>query len=487
MRFATFSMSRILESVRYTLEEVDNIEQAVADRLARNPDILGQKNGEKKRSYKQTILQQHEVKFFDTKYKRHCTDLVKQLPNLKKELDLVHDPKFKFDKFDEIVNSLKIHHEFSDLRYTEDLKALYSMYPNKQEKRVKRKDLLSQAASHLNLDEIFTKEEKYGKQLDMLPFYDTYKILNPENSTYLEYLQLFHLPLPQKLKEYEIYLKGILDYLVSFIKRSQPFNNVDTLLKSIDNKFNEKIEKLVADSDGQIFCKPCNKLFKETIYKNHLTGKKHLKNVKNGTSDSIKVGGNNYEKYEFLVDQLSTFLQKYRYAAISNTERYLTMSEREKMIEMNLENNDLEYTNVEESSDEEKSDEDEDIQNLKDLPLGVDGKPMPYWLYKIQGLNKIYSCEICGNISFKGRMAFNKHFGSNKHQYGLKCLGVTPEYMNLFVNIDKIDEASALWIRLKRTNRIKEGDQQNAVEVEDDEGNVMSEKDYLDLKKQGLL
>lgn len=31
------------------------------------------------------------------------------------------------------------------------------------------------------------------------------------------------------------------------------------------------------------------------------------------------------------------------------------------------------------------------------LPLGWDGKPIPYWLYKLHGLNMEFKCEICGN------------------------------------------------------------------------------------------
>ena len=48
---------------------------------------------------------------------------------------------------------------------------------------------------------------------------------------------------------------------------------------------------------------------------------------------------------------------------------------------------------------EEEEDEEEDdiIYNPKNLPLGWDGKPIPYWLYKLHGLNIDYKCQICGN------------------------------------------------------------------------------------------
>ena len=41
------------------------------------------------------------------------------------------------------------------------------------------------------------------------------------------------------------------------------------------------------------------------------------------------------------------------------------------------------------------------------------GKPIPYWLYKLHGLNISYNCEICGNFTYKGPKAFQRHFAGN--------------------------------------------------------------------------
>ena len=46
---------------------------------------------------------------------------------------------------------------------------------------------------------------------------------------------------------------------------------------------------------------------------------------------------------------------------------------------------------------DEDEEEDEYIYNPLKLPLGWDGKPIPYWLYKLHGLNQEFRCEICGN------------------------------------------------------------------------------------------
>ena len=46
--------------------------------------------------------------------------------------------------------------------------------------------------------------------------------------------------------------------------------------------------------------------------------------------------------------------------------------------------------------EEEDSDEDDYIYNPLKLPMGPDGKPIPYWLYKLHGLNQARPrCLLC--------------------------------------------------------------------------------------------
>ncbi len=56
------------------------------------------------------------------------------------------------------------------------------------------------------------------------------------------------------------------------------------------------------------------------------------------------------------------------------------------------------------------SDDDKPKYNPKNLPMGFDGKPIPYWLYKLHGLGLEFKCEICGGASYWGRRAYEKHF-----------------------------------------------------------------------------
>ena len=55
-------------------------------------------------------------------------------------------------------------------------------------------------------------------------------------------------------------------------------------------------------------------------------------------------------------------------------------------------------------------DEDKPLWNPLNLPLGWDGKPIPFWLYKLHGLGVEYKCEICGDASYWGRRDFERHF-----------------------------------------------------------------------------
>ena len=59
--------------------------------------------------------------------------------------------------------------------------------------------------------------------------------------------------------------------------------------------------------------------------------------------------------------------------------------------------------------------------------------------------------------------------------------------MNLFREITGIQDALALWEKLKKEKRERESRDDGVVQMEDGEGNVMPERIYLDLQKQGIL
>jgi splicing factor 3A subunit 3 len=135
--------------------------------------------------------------------------------------------------------------------------------------------------------------------------------------------------------------------------------------------------------------------------------------------------------------------------------------------------------------DEDDDEEDTPIYNPKNVPLGWDGKPIPFWLFKLHGLNHFYQCEICGNESYRGRRNFEKHFTESRHAYGMRCLSI-PNTKH-FHGVTKIADAMELWGRLRKELEGNQFDVDQEEEYEDSHGNVVNRAQYEDLARQGLL
>merc|ERR1712050_769466 len=100
---------------------------------------------------------------------------------------------------------------------------------------------------------------------------------------------------------------------------------------------------------------------------------------------------------------------------------------------------------------------------------GPDGKPIPYWLYKLHGLNRRIECEICGNYVYEGRRAFEKHFKESRHKQGMQALGIPNS--KTFFEITTINDAINLWNSVKAF-QLQTGVCGDEQEVEDKDGNV---------------
>ena len=162
------------------------------------------------------------------------------------------------------------------------------------------------------------------------------------------------------------------------------------------------------------------------------------------------------------------------------------MKERERELEDELHGSELQEDQKKNADDDDDSDDDDTpIYNPKGVPLGWDGKPIPYWLFKLHGLNHFYACEICGNESYRGRRNFEKHFAEAKHAYGMKCLGIPNT--NHFHGVTKIEDAQALWKTLQSSLDRDRFDGDKEEEYEDSHGNVLSRTNFEDLARQGLL
>lgn len=173
---------------------------------------------------------------------------------------------------------------------------------------------------------------------------------------------------------------------------------------------------------------------------------------------------------------------------ISNTRRHIEKQQTRNIEEKLHEFYEEIYDNSNKQSSKKKVEEEEEeefIYNPLNIPLTWDGKPIPYWLYKLHGLGVEYKCQICGDQSYWGRKNYEKHFSEAKHTYGMKCLGI-PNTVHFF-DINKIEDAVNLYNKIKKDLRHKEFDINNDEEYEDSDGNVMDRRTYEDLARQGLL
>lgn len=411
------------------------------------------------------------------------------------------------------------------------IKDFHRRYPNEPvenlEKAYKRRTPEDHAQSLAAIESMFTGEEGFGRFFDLTMLHEQYLNLpvhrRTRRLTYLQYLDLFDVFTPpqcsirrdQKMAEpYFQYLKALQDYLESFMRRTKPLENLDKIFANFDKEFDELWEKdevpgweknptQVAAADGEalgegIWCSACKKGFsKETVYEAHLTGKKHKKALQesaakaNGTAtNGASAGMGRFKERavaerEFRIKKLAAAMQTERSDTKVNVERKQGMTERERQQELEaLYSETPEVANASKDNDQEEDGE-EKIYNPLKLPLAWDGKPIPFWLYKLHGLGVEFPCEICGNYVYMGRRAFDKHFNEPRHIYGLKCLGITTT--TLFREITHIDEAQALWKKIQQDKKKEKTTVDNVVQMEDSEGNVMPEKIYKDLAAQGLV
>lgn len=398
-------------------------------------------------------------------------------------------------------------------------------------------------------DSMFTTEEVMGKYLDLRAVFDSFPIKGSatELVDFLGILSkglAVSIKEADKLKErrkYLRFLKSLQTYLEGFLKRTSPFLNLSDVQNPVLEEFKsewrqsggvvgwekkpsestwvedgtseatgidlaqydsvEALEQAVGGDElktelsrlglkcGGTVTDRAKRLFltKDTPL-DQLPKKLFAKGSKNGAGGSS--GGErrvDIARLEVLVTALCDQLRPTLEATIRRAERRQTqtLNERDKELEEELHGGEL---MVEKERDEEDSDDSEDeapIYNPKGVPLGWDGKPIPYWLFKLHGLGHFYPCEICGNESYRGRRNFEKHFAENKHAFGMKCLGI-PNTKH-FHGVTKIEDAQQLWKTLQENMKGGQFDGNKQEEYEDSHGNVLSRSTYEDLARQGLL
>ncbi|XP_022100701.1 splicing factor 3A subunit 3-like isoform X1 [Acanthaster planci] len=373
----------------------------------------------------------------------------------------------------------------------------------------------------------FTDEEGYGKYLDLHECYDKYiNLKNIEKIDYLTYLatfdQLFGIPKDRKNAEYRRYLELLLDYLQGYTRRLKPLLDMSEELDKVKSDFETQWEGGTFPGWGKeaasALAHAGAHLDLSAFSSSEELASLGLDRLKSALMAlGLKCGGTLEERAHRLfstkgvpMDQLDTSLfaksktgkggkkdnsgkqkdiafleaQVYFFAELLGEQRLATRENiQRKQARTDAEREDDEE---EQYSDSDSDDDDNEvIYNPKNLPLGWDGKPIPYWLYKLHGLNITYSCEICGNQTYRGPKAFQRHFAEWRHAHGMRCLGI-PNTAH-FANVTLIEDALSLWEKLKEAKSSERWRPDTEEEFEDSSGNVVNKKVFEDLKRQGLL
>ncbi|KAI9822656.1 MAG: hypothetical protein M1827_000375 [Pycnora praestabilis] len=500
----------LLEEQRFLHEDLERLEQGISDRAAEDP-----------RQIRDRLSRDHQISGFLNRIQEQSNrllDIYKDADGARmKEIQEISTG----DPFDAFYKQL------------DEIKDFHRRYPNEPvenlERAYKRKipgesDLMS-----AEVDNMFTGEESYGRFLDLTTLHEDYlNLAGVKRLSYLQYLDTFDTFIPPQCPikradkmtdQYFKYVGSLANHLESFLRRTRPLEDLERLFTSFDQDFGKAWDvnnipgwaaevhsagpaAPMTEGTGEgIWCADCEKEFKnDNVYKNHLTGKKHLRaveakksqtqengaNTNGSTNGTINSRGSTIQRLkeraiaerEHRIRKLSNTMQGERSDTKVNIERKQGMTERERQMELDTLFAETAETTAPGGDDESDSDGDDKIYNPLKLPLAWDGKPIPYWLYKLHGLGVEFSCEICGNFVYMGRRAFDKHFNEARHIYGLKCLGITST--TLFREITGIGDALKLWDKIQRDKKKEKTSSDNQVQMEDAEGNVMPEKVYYE-------
>lgn len=162
---------------------------------------------------------------------------------------------------------------------------------------------------------------------------------------------------------------------------------------------------------------------KQTVFDAHLQSKKHLKSAarsedgkaRNGQSAHSAPSARPQSKL-YAAARLTALIQPLLISLLSvlaetknDVERRFSLTARERELELQAAAAPQQPTTTPANGAvAEEEEEEEKIYNPLKLPLGWDGKPIPYWLYKLHGLGVEYRCEICSDGVYMGRFVQSK-------------------------------------------------------------------------------
>ncbi|KAJ8405091.1 hypothetical protein AAFF_G00330120 [Aldrovandia affinis] len=472
----------------------------------------------------ETILEQqrryHEEKerLMDAKTK----EMLHKKTTLRDQINSDHRTRAMLDRYMEVSGNLRDTYEDKDCMRKDELNAISG--PNEFAEFYNRlKQIKEFHRKHPN--EICVPMSVEFEELIKARDNPSEEAQSAEKLEYITYLstfdQLFDISKDRKNAEYKKYLEMLLEYLQDYTDRVKPLLDQNELYGKILGEFEKKWENgtfpgwpketssalthagahldLSAFSSWEELASlgldrlksalmalglKCGGTLEERAQRLFSTKGKSLEALdpslfaKNPKSKGPKKDTERNKEIAFLEAQI------YEYVEVLGEQRQLTHENvQRKQARTGEEREEEEEEQLSES--ESDDDDNEIIYNPKNLPLGWDGKPIPYWLYKLHGLNINYNCEICGNYTYRGPKAFQRHFAEWRHAHGMRCLGI-PNTAH-FANVTQIEDAVSLWAKLKSQKASERWQPDTEEEYEDSSGNVVNKKTYEDLKRQGLL
>jgi hypothetical protein len=309
-------------------------------------------------------------------------------------------------------------------------------------------------------------------------------------------------------EDYQAYLRDLSVYLEGFILRQQPLSDLPKAISEFRVAFDSRWHLREVPGweertcESHLYALVTDRLCTTQVALNgHLSSKEYRK------AFALYEGATDVEKSMMLEKSKETdrniawqeskvqFMVRCLQGIVENTIDHVTRKQARTAREITAELSMIETGLTSALPDDAESDEassggeevdanNRSIYNPKNLPLGPDGKPIPYWQYKLFGLDKEFTCEICGNHAYFGRRAFEKHFSEWRHINALRALRIVNS--NHFFGVTGIEDAIALNDQLRRRATQSVFNVEKEMECEDAMGNVMSYKAYQDLVRQGM-
>lgn len=510
---SAMATTSVYESARMTHEEIEQYEDALVDTLNNPPKASSHRLMLQWQLAASALLDQMVSRFatLDTMYADATQERVQEWEALGRQDE---DPFSEFDA-----------------RLAE-LQSFYRRYPERAitlQTTATPSVLGTHDVSLFDLSAIereFSGEEMGGRFLDLYVHYESYiNLRGAPRLSYLEYIARLDTaaasvpPTTKRTETYHAYSQALVQYLSAFLHKTRPLEDMDTVearaLASFDSDWEHGVvpgwearEAVLygehrAPGEG-IWCGACQRSYaKQTVYDAHLTSARHQKAAarvqaapESAPDREAAARASELEhakkvmraklvaRDEVLIQALAHELATVREETRTNVERKAALTEREREEEAEALEAELDEAvatgglGYEDAPERGTPGGGDKMYNPLKLPMGWDGKPIPFWMYKLHGLRVEYKCEICSDHVYKGRKVFEKHFGESRHAFGMRALGLPNTAP--FRGVTRIQEAFALAEKLKQQSRANYVDEDDTVEVEDEHGNVRSARGCTD-------